>query len=726
MEDDIYLRYFKYHHSLYQTVNNIGDNDVVEYEGHTLKIGWFKRTVRNKHSYYIKGENKRGGFSPLMLKRYEVLDELDFEWTPQKRLIENILTSDKYIRYLQEHYQQHGTINNIKYTDIVEYEGESLKIGVFIKSIRAAHKNYEQGIDEGKSFSKISLARYKALEEMDFCWNTKDEYYNDLLGNDPYIEFLKAYYQEHGTINDISNRAVVNYNGQTLTIGLFLKNIRNFHNNFHPEKRIYRKDTLDLYLKRKAILEEMNFEWTPFKAAEKSKMKSDPFLEYLKTYYKEHGTINDIPFSLEVDFNGQRLKIGEFLKSMRYNHKFYIAGEKRTGSATKIAIMRYQVLDELGFIWLPEKRKEYTGFARKNGLKPSTVSHLVKKFNGDVDKALSISMKRQKSRQVAETKRKKRNDLENIVSTFDVNTESFANYSAKTKSSIGKIKRETIMYDDKTTLAEFCLKNGYNYDVILRAFHQKMKSSQELDINTAIQECITEYNNGQQNTVSTWIYGKYNNEILAKHLLISLGLDYHALLRDMTNNSINIDEAIERECFRKSAKKEFSYLNGIFHETITFYHQAFEKEETTELSFYMELLKDKYHLSTDEFTCLDNALKKYIATIHKYHLYEVGFEKDKSAQIKKINAHKLTPDDIEIALFLPLQFENKVLIGKESKLSQRRNQLRNITLSWQDLSPDEQRETIFSCTLTSSEITFIEETSQEIVELKTKIHQKSR
>ena len=405
MENDIYLRYFEYHYRLYKTVNNIGDNDTVEYEGETLKIGWFKRSIRNKHSYYVKGENKRGSMTPLMLHRYKALDNLGFIWTPQKRLTEDILTTDKYLRYLSKHYQKHGTVNDIKYTDVVDFEGEQLKIGIFIKSIRATHKNYELGIKKENSHSKTSLARYEVLDSLGFIWNTKDEYYASLKEQDPYIEYLKAHYQKHGTINNISNRETVEYNGEILYIGRFLKGMRTFFNNFNKERN-YSSETLELYNKRKQVLDALSFEWNPFQKTTTEKLNSDPYLEFLKSYYQEHGTINDISTSLEVIFNGQTLKIGEFLKAMRYNHKFYVSGKKRAGTKTKIALNRYQVLDSLGFIWLPEKKQEYTGPARRKGLKPSTVQYLIKKFNGDIDKALTISSLRKETRE-ENAKRKK-------------------------------------------------------------------------------------------------------------------------------------------------------------------------------------------------------------------------------------------------------------------------------------------------------------------------------
>ena len=714
MEDDIYLRYFKYHYELYKTINNIGDNDIVEYEGQILKIGWFKRSIRNKHSYYTKKENKRGSMTPLMLHRYEVLDCLGFVWEPQKKTTEDILIKDKYIRYLRQHHQECGTINNIKYTDVVEFEGEQLKIGSFIKTIRAAHKDYKLGIKKGKSHTKISLVRYEVLDTLGFIWNTKDEYYFSLEEQDPYLAYLKEHYNHYGTINNISNRQIVEYNGQILYLGRFLKEMRTFFTNFNQERN-YSEKTLNLYNKRKQILDSLSFEWNPKEKMTTEKLTSDPFLEFLKEYYQDHGTINDIPTSLEIVYKGQNLKIGEFLKAIRYNHKFYISGKKRAGVNTKIALNRYQVLDSLGFIWIPEKRQEYTGPARRNGLKPSTVQYLIKKFNGDIDKALTISLLRKKTR-IDNFKRKK--EIPNIINLerdFDVNEENLTEKRRRLGKNNSK-SNEILMYDENTTLAEFCLQNKYNYDVILRLVNKRRKKTHE-DIKTIIKECISDYIHQEQRQVPNYIYGKFENEILAKHLLISIGLDYHAIFHDMTSNNISLEEAIIRDSFRKTAKKEYSYLDGIFYNLVKFYQLSTEDE----LELYQIKMAEEYHLSKEEYTIIKNALEKYQITIRKYQLADVGFTKDQNQKIQKILAYKLTQEEFEEAFFIPLRFQNKVLLGEESELAKRRNFLKELILN-----PNGEDSVTYQSmyNLTDNELDYIINSRKELTTIKQRVLKK--
>ena len=87
-------------------------------------------------------------------------------------------------------------------------------------------------------------------------------------------------------------------------------------------------------------------------------MREDLFLEYLINYYQEHKTINDISRNTVVEFKGKELKIGEFLASIRKQHKLYLEGDSSRSSMSKTSIFRYQVLDGLEFIWEPAKKNQ--------------------------------------------------------------------------------------------------------------------------------------------------------------------------------------------------------------------------------------------------------------------------------------------------------------------------------------------------------------------------------
>ena len=69
------------------------------------------------------------------------------------------------------------------------------------------------------------------------------------------------------------------------------------------------------------------------------------------------GTINDIKREYVVEFNGEILKIGEFLASIRKQHRLYQRGDKKRGAMSRLSLERYQVLDSLNFEWEPQKEK---------------------------------------------------------------------------------------------------------------------------------------------------------------------------------------------------------------------------------------------------------------------------------------------------------------------------------------------------------------------------------
>ena len=87
-------------------------------------------------------------------------------------------------------------------------------------------------------------------------------------------------------------------------------------------------------------------------------MAKDNFIKYLMEYYNKHNTINNIPRNAVVIYEGEKLAIGEFIASIRKQHKLYINGETSHGCASQTAINRYTVLDLYDFEWKKKKKKD--------------------------------------------------------------------------------------------------------------------------------------------------------------------------------------------------------------------------------------------------------------------------------------------------------------------------------------------------------------------------------
>ena len=83
--------------------------------------------------------------------------------------------NDIYIQFLEEYYKRNKTINDIKRDMIIEYKGQTLKVGEFYAQIRKQHRLYEQGKNSRGCQTPLSISRYEALEKMGFTWNPGEE-----------------------------------------------------------------------------------------------------------------------------------------------------------------------------------------------------------------------------------------------------------------------------------------------------------------------------------------------------------------------------------------------------------------------------------------------------------------------------------------------------------------------------------------------------------------------
>ena len=186
----------------------------------------------------------------------------------------------------------------------------------------------------------------------------------------------------------------------------------------------------------------------------------------------------------------------------------------------------------------------------------------------------------------------------------------------------------------------------------------------------------------------------------------------------MTSNDISLEEAIKRETFRKTAKKEYAYLDGIFYNFIEFYHLATKEE----LNVYQTEMITNYHLSEEEQTIIEEAFIRYKTTIRKYQLADVGFEKEQDKMMQKIIDYNLTIEEVEEAFFIPLRFENKVLLGEESELAKRRKLLKELILNPTEEETFEQTKSTYN--LTDNEITYIVNSRKTLTTIKQKVLKK--
>ena len=255
------ILYLRKHYLEHKTINDIDRNEVVIFDGQELKIGRYLTKVRELHSEYLRGKKNNKCSSPLALMRYSILEELEISWNVKTGKKRKTKPEDIRIRYLRDHFAKNGTINDIKTTTIVEYEGQTLNIGNFITMVKKQYHKYHDGINYMGSFSEVAIERYQIFEELGIIWELKARRIQQKDEYDPYIEYLKEHFQIHGTINNITVHDIVEYHGMKLNIGNFISKIRTSHTKYLSASPELKKAT-SITLRRFEELDKMGFIWS--------------------------------------------------------------------------------------------------------------------------------------------------------------------------------------------------------------------------------------------------------------------------------------------------------------------------------------------------------------------------------------------------------------------------------------------------------------------------------
>ena len=393
MQEDIYIRYLRHHFKENGTINNIHSGYIVIFEGQTLNIYTFLNSIKTRHNAYINGTYRSGATSILSLSRYKALDEMNFSWN-DSRLKQEEVQEEIQLRYLKKHFKENGTINDIPINAIVEYEGQTLKIGSYLRSIRDKHSLYVKGIYKRSNNTKTAITRYQTLEELNIDWTNHNKKTAEEVQEEDAIRYLQAYYAKFGTINDISTKDIVEFEGKILRIGDYLNKIREKHRLYlkgKNEKGSFTESSLTRY----QLLDEMNFTWELDDKKTTINSEYDPYIEYLETYHKKHGSLENITLEEIVEYKGQKLNIRHFVNQTRYAYKQHLLGENPSFSSS-LYLRRYEALKALDFDFSAQVLIGISEIAKENGINPKTLSSLTKKFNGDIDKALKIILSKKK------------------------------------------------------------------------------------------------------------------------------------------------------------------------------------------------------------------------------------------------------------------------------------------------------------------------------------------
>ena len=634
--------------------------------------------------------------------------------------------SDPCLEYVMAYYDEHKTFEGIP--EKVTIAGKEYNTRAFFSHVRTNYKKYQSGKNSKGSNSSTALRRYSELAKRHFDFDPKNK--NATIADDKYIRCLQAYYDLHHTLENVPK--TLEFEGEELNILEYLADRRKKHQKkiLHPE---YIPSTIEQ--QRWSALDSMHYQWNIHQIKKDEYLDNDPYMEYLKWHYKKYKTINDITAGLEVTFAGTTLKIGAFVNDCRKKYQQYQAALSKNEQVelTPLYKSRFKELNNMFFEWRPSETKfSAERHAKEHDVNASTLKRYIKKFNGNVEKAtIFAKAARKKTLEQSQNSKTNKLNLKTVMHEFDIDIDNLVSLLCRNSLRISQGPQKPLMYDENTNLREFCIANGLNYTVIQKAIKLKSKGLCDEDLQSLINRTICEYKIQGQQKPSTWIYSKYGNETLVRHLLLSMNLDPEAILTDMTKNCLTLAEAIENDCIKRETSPQTRYLEPLYHDLISFYNKVNHSEEYTQetaptaIIDYVQQLINDYQLNEEEFNILKNAFIHYTSSIETYKLYDIGFEKEPEKRVEKILKYQLDDDEIEEAFFLPLRFDQKVLIGRDNELYKRRVILKNLTVSWSTLTPEEQQTKICQYDLTGEELGYIVKTRHEIDETKAKVHSKN-
>lgn len=258
----------------------------------------------------------------------------------------------------------------------------------------------------------------------------------------------------------------------------------------------------------------------------------------------------------------------------------------------------------------------------------------------------------------------KHRDLEALLNsgmTIDEIKENLDKVSSN--SSKSSFRAPVLMYDDKQSLRDYCIKNGFNYSCIYYGMSTYGKTQEE---------AIQNYKQNGQKIPTTWIFEKYG--VLLKHLLLSENIDSSSVVARMRALGISFEESIENYIIDDVSKKRDldKFWQRELYSCITL--DLFSEEEKK------DFLKE-FMITPDELQAVDESKTKIEHVKRKMLLFEMAeclqnkvFSHDEMVDIMRI--YDVTGDEVE-TIFLDLysQFNNKVLLGSNQDELEKRQQI---------------------------------------------------
>ena len=633
------------------------------------------REIPYKATVMVNGKKIRIGIRINTMKAHiNQLDEDVRKYWESKGVLDRKKATEEEYREALEIWKRENPdkeYKDISQKTVVEVNGKQIRIGMRIRNMKASPDKLHEdackyrelkGVLNGKNGKRVSEQEYREALEMWKKENPDKEY------------------------SEIPARTVIEINGREIRIGARISRLRNGIIHLDAEARQYYEDRKLLETKRR-LISEIEYQG----AFELWKMEN-PDKEYW-----------EIPVRTVVEINGQKINIGARIKDLK-------RGKIKLNSDTK------KYYEERGIFDSKEKLIE-----RKNTL--STIEKYTNWFHGDSVKASRVVRCLTDLRERRRKSKRKELSVEEILKNFDVDFETLKLYLERTKDkevkNNSRQKQTPLVYQGKT-LKAFCLENGYNYEVISRAI--RLHEFCEHDsLEQLINRSLIDYLHHGQKKPATWVYEKYGH--LVKHMLLELGLDSNRILQDMSKRVITLEEAIRHQVFLQTRQyREDDWLEELYNYLIEEINVDKDSKQTVDDIVEMyKLLVTEYHLTSEEQQLIYTAFVRYLKTMREYQILDVGLETDENKKLTKIKDYGLEAEDIEESYFVPLKFDQGVLLGKKSELYQRRQLLRQYIIDWDYYSEQEKQETVIDNNFTVDEINYINTTREQINKIIKKI-----
>lgn len=694
---------------------NIGEDFIYNYDGEDVNIGVFLTNQRAIYRKFQANKLKREDYDNL-LEHFKLLESIGVVWYIQKAKLEFMQG------LLKEYRDTYGNLD-IPVDYVIEVDGDNIALGMYLSDQRELRRKYFA--EERKEQDEDMLERFKFLDSLGIDWEPNENYW--LL----HYNMCVLYKKEYGDLL-VGGEYETEYEGKTIYLGKFLV----------KQRELYRKHAKDNFkncdentLKHFRMLTDLGISWYPSKDEWKRQY------EILCKCYEKMGTI-DVASDFTMIIDDEVVNVGVIAA----NQKEAMAKRKKEiieGSASAEVMLRYHLLCQIGYKF----PKEYNSIVYNDGTGErkytqkelcehldfplSTFRKYLKRFDGDVNKTINICSMNKKLKN--NKNEKKGYSLNNLLEEFDIDLDSMERHLDKTRTKVSERKNKVMMYGGKESLRKYCIDRGYNYGVILYTLRLKEKELVDEDFYSILNRVLASYVATGQQKAPSWIYGKYGNEVVVKHLLTALEVDHSAVLRDMGNNCITMEEALENNCFKRvNATRNYDYLEGLYHDIVSKFKEINEDsllDQDTAVVAIVSYVKDKcdeFRLNTDEYFAVINSFFKYTKVINKYHIFDVGLEKDHKKKIEKIMNYVLDDKEIRESFFAPLKIHDQKLVTSLSDEKKRSDVLREAILHFPEFSMEEKEKFIKQYKINLREVEYIEKTIEEMDSLIKEVRRKKK